>query len=271
MATALFSIPSNSNTVNINETIQFTNLSIDYASCIWEFGDGSTSNSINPVHEYLSDGVFNITLTVYDSIGAVAATTSQNITVTMVSGDDPVTTVQMPLNVFKRFDPSEVGVIHRALAGSNLTSNYPYSSSTDSNGDISTLNLNDTSIGDEILYSSTTTGHYLRATVVSAGTPDRTLPDSGQSVDCAVFADDYMQDGIENDDTYTANTLRMFNCMDTSHNIYGPLISSSTVGVQGQIQRYGYWGSGQALSFLYPNWSGMSVAEKFNAGETSLT
>ena len=270
MATALFSIPSNSNTVNINETIQFTNLSIDYASCIWEFGDGSTSNSINPVHEYLSDGVFNITLTVYDSIGAVAATTSQNITVTMVSGDDPVTTVQMPLNVFKRFDPSEVGVIHRALAGSNLTSNYPYSSSTDSNGDISTLNLTTTSTGDEILYSSTTTGHYLRATVVDDDT-DRTLPDSGQSVDCAVFADDYMQDGIENDDTYTANTLRMFNCMDTSHNIYGTLISSSTVGVQGQIQRYGYWGSGQALSFLYPNWSGMSVAEKFNAGETSLT
>jgi gliding motility-associated-like protein len=50
--------------------VQFTNLS-DGIGIIseWDFGDGSQSNSINPIHEYLSNGIYDVNLFITDSFG----------------------------------------------------------------------------------------------------------------------------------------------------------------------------------------------------------
>lgn len=47
------------------------------ASRLWNFGDGNTSTSQNPLHIYQSPGVYNATLTVTDTRGCVATLTRQ--------------------------------------------------------------------------------------------------------------------------------------------------------------------------------------------------
>ena len=52
------------------ESVSFTCQS-EYANQrFWEFGDGHTSNEINPVHVYLNDGVYTVKLTVTNSLGS---------------------------------------------------------------------------------------------------------------------------------------------------------------------------------------------------------
>ncbi len=48
--------------------LQFYNLSQNYDSVYWDFGDNQTSNEINPSHTYISNNNYNITLTVYKGI-----------------------------------------------------------------------------------------------------------------------------------------------------------------------------------------------------------
>ena len=45
-------------------------------SYAWSFGDGATSGGANPSHSYLSDGSYNVTLTVTDNQGASATATT---------------------------------------------------------------------------------------------------------------------------------------------------------------------------------------------------
>ncbi len=52
---------------NNNLSVQFNNLSgskFGIANYLWDFGDGQTSTSINPLHTYNTVGTYNITLTV---------------------------------------------------------------------------------------------------------------------------------------------------------------------------------------------------------------
>jgi PKD repeat protein len=42
--------------------VQFTNLSTNFDSCFWNFGDGFTSTQTNPSHTYTGDGTFNVSL-----------------------------------------------------------------------------------------------------------------------------------------------------------------------------------------------------------------
>jgi len=43
-------------------TASFQNLSQDYTDVLWDFGDGNTSSSENPVHEYAQEGVYEVEL-----------------------------------------------------------------------------------------------------------------------------------------------------------------------------------------------------------------
>lgn len=45
-----------------NNNIQFTNLSAGANAFIWDFGDGSSSNLQNPIHNYTSAGTYNVKL-----------------------------------------------------------------------------------------------------------------------------------------------------------------------------------------------------------------
>ncbi len=47
--------------------VKFTNKSILGDSLIWDFGDGQSSNDLNPTHQYINPGEYTITLTVIDS------------------------------------------------------------------------------------------------------------------------------------------------------------------------------------------------------------
>lgn len=62
-----------------NCPVQFTDLSTSQSypiiTWLWDFGDGLTSNSQNPCHLYDSTGIYNVTLTVCNSIGCSDDTT----------------------------------------------------------------------------------------------------------------------------------------------------------------------------------------------------
>jgi len=48
----------------------FTNLSIgEIKECRWTFGDGTTSNEINPIHEYTVSGEYKVCLLIATSAG----------------------------------------------------------------------------------------------------------------------------------------------------------------------------------------------------------
>ena len=68
-----------------NSVISFTNLSSNYDSCIWDFGDGVTSQITNPVHQYMSPGVYTVTLVAYNSSQGCSASLSKNSFINILS------------------------------------------------------------------------------------------------------------------------------------------------------------------------------------------
>ncbi len=68
-----------------NGLISFTNLSTAFDSCIWDFGDGSTSNALNPTHNYQSPGTFTVTLIAYNTSLGCDASLSKNGYITILS------------------------------------------------------------------------------------------------------------------------------------------------------------------------------------------
>lgn len=64
-------------------SVNFTNLSIgDYEACLWEFGDGMTSQAcLDPDHTYTETGVYTVTLSVSGLGGADSFTRSSYIAV----------------------------------------------------------------------------------------------------------------------------------------------------------------------------------------------
>jgi PKD repeat protein len=64
-------------------SVQFTNQSTGMAitGILWNFGDGGSSISSNPVHTYTSDGTFTVTLTVTNAGGSNMSTETNYITV----------------------------------------------------------------------------------------------------------------------------------------------------------------------------------------------
>jgi PKD repeat protein len=54
---------------NIPLTVTFTNTSTNALTYLWDFGNGNTSTSINPVHTFNTVNTFNVTLTVTNNNG----------------------------------------------------------------------------------------------------------------------------------------------------------------------------------------------------------
>ncbi|MEO8589463.1 MAG: PKD domain-containing protein [Flavobacteriales bacterium] len=73
----------NSN-VLVNADVLFTNTSTPDAEYFWEFGDGDTSASVDPIHAYAMPGVYTVTLTV--TSGDCIAVTAFDVTVEMNTG-----------------------------------------------------------------------------------------------------------------------------------------------------------------------------------------
>jgi len=62
-------------------TVRFTNLSRNFTSSLWDFGDGQTSTETNPTHTYEQSGTFTVKLTVRGPGGEDTITKANLITV----------------------------------------------------------------------------------------------------------------------------------------------------------------------------------------------
>lgn len=60
--------------------VTFTNTSSEATSYLWNFGDGNTSTSANPIHTYNAYGVFTVTLTATGADGVDTLTRTNYIT-----------------------------------------------------------------------------------------------------------------------------------------------------------------------------------------------
>ncbi len=62
-------------TTDVNGLVQFTNNSTNFFATQWNFGDGTAfSNSTNPSHLYTENGVYQVSLTVYNDCGSNTVT-----------------------------------------------------------------------------------------------------------------------------------------------------------------------------------------------------
>jgi PKD repeat protein len=73
-------------TVYFNVTMQIIGSS--YSSCVWDFGDGSSSTSLHPYHTFTSDGTYTVRVTILNSEG-LTGNDSEQITVTHPQEKDP--------------------------------------------------------------------------------------------------------------------------------------------------------------------------------------
>ncbi len=64
-----------------NDSISFTNLSSNYESVFWDFGDGITSTDENPTHVYTLNGSYTVILTAITNAACIQDTQTISITV----------------------------------------------------------------------------------------------------------------------------------------------------------------------------------------------
>ncbi|WP_290838549.1 T9SS type A sorting domain-containing protein [Flavobacterium sp.] len=71
--------------------VTFNNLSENYDSVLWDFGNGETSTELNPMHEYDCPGTHSVTLTVGNSICAPAQSATFTLPVLITDNDNALT------------------------------------------------------------------------------------------------------------------------------------------------------------------------------------
>lgn len=76
-----FSLSNTSNCAPLN--IQFVNQSTNATSWLWEFGDGNTATLQNPIHTYITNNSYTITLHAYNASGCEAV--SQHLNTVLVN------------------------------------------------------------------------------------------------------------------------------------------------------------------------------------------
>ena len=64
-----------------NDSISFTNLSSNYESVFWDFGDGITSTDENPTHKFTLNGSYTVILTAISNAACIQDTQTISITV----------------------------------------------------------------------------------------------------------------------------------------------------------------------------------------------
>lgn len=76
------SFTADKSTVETGEVVTFTNTSEDSYNQVWDFGDGTQSEALNPTHVYGEAGTYKVTLQVTDKKGKEAFT-SEPTTITV--------------------------------------------------------------------------------------------------------------------------------------------------------------------------------------------
>ena len=70
---------ANFNSIIIGDSVIFDNISSNYENFFWDFGDGTSSTDYNPVHTYLSGGIYDVTLIASTNNGCVVDTVISTI------------------------------------------------------------------------------------------------------------------------------------------------------------------------------------------------
>ncbi len=80
-AVANFSASTNTVCSTSNQYVTFTNTSRNAATCLWDFGDGTTSTAYHGDHNYTTPGVYHVKLKITNGLYADSITKSNYITV----------------------------------------------------------------------------------------------------------------------------------------------------------------------------------------------
>lgn len=84
VSTPVISFSASDTIINVNENVIFTGNVLSGvlpSAWFWNFGDGTTSNSHNPTHTYLTPGLFDVTLTAVNACGSTYIEKKKYITV----------------------------------------------------------------------------------------------------------------------------------------------------------------------------------------------
>jgi len=77
--------------------VTFTNTSTLATSYLWDFGDGGTSTTAEPIHTYDAPGVYTVSLTAINNLGSDIETKTGYITV----GTDPVADLSVDADIHR--------------------------------------------------------------------------------------------------------------------------------------------------------------------------
>lgn len=111
-----------------NSLISFTNLSSNFDSCIWDFGDGVTSHVTNPVHQYMSPGLYTVTLVGYNTSQGCSSSLSKNSYINILS--NPAATFSA--NITSTCNANE-SIAFQSQASSAISFQWQFGDGTTSN------------------------------------------------------------------------------------------------------------------------------------------
>jgi len=128
---------ASSGTVEVYERVYFTNTSSEYVDYFrWDFGDGTWSDAINPVHYYEEAGAYEVTLTAYKN----------NHVVDRASMMVEVLTTSLRVVVEEYYDHYRVAgasvILYPTLDDWEFQTNAIIEGFTDNNGVVTFENLN---------------------------------------------------------------------------------------------------------------------------------
>lgn len=102
---ANFGYQVNGYTVNFNQLI-----SGNFSSFSWNFGDGNTSSTANPIHTYSSTGTYAVCLTAFDNLGNICSQNCMQVTIQAPPTDTICGTIWFDTNGNGVQDPGEAPV-----------------------------------------------------------------------------------------------------------------------------------------------------------------
>ncbi len=111
-------ITASATTAEVGEDVTFTATTANAATYLWEFGDGSNSASLATTHNYNTDGVYAVKLTV-SSLSGCISNTQQMITVTAKTATGIGSLVEDKLHMWS--NGNRVYVDFSALKNTNAT------------------------------------------------------------------------------------------------------------------------------------------------------
>lgn len=100
--------------------VDFINLSVGADDVFWDFGDGTTSNLANPIHTFLSTGVYNINLTVSNTLTGCSHLFQKEIKIT-----EPIAIFDYLINTNNGYEDS-VGCIPKQVYIDNQSQDWDY-------------------------------------------------------------------------------------------------------------------------------------------------